>query len=212
MDPKETERLRALVQLEEALYRDGYRRVAGVDEAGRGPLAGPVVAAACILPQGFFLPGINDSKKLSPKMRETLFNKLLENEEIVCGVGIVEPDLIDDINIYQATIHAMKLAIADLNVHPDYLLVDGMSLPDCPIPHSKEIKGDARSQSIAAASVIAKETRDRLMKEYHRRWPLYGFDRHKGYPTAAHVEAIETHGPCSIHRMSFEPLKSLELV
>lgn len=209
--PEELQRLRALLQLEEAANRDGYRRVAGVDEAGRGPLAGPVVAAACILPQKALLPGINDSKKLTPRQRRHLFQSIIDTPDIAYGIGIVDPDVIDRVNIYQATIHAMMLAVAELPSLPDYLLVDGMNLPDCPIPHSKEIKGDARSQSIAAASILAKETRDRIMEEYDERWPEYGFARHKGYPTAAHIEAIECHGPCPIHRMSFQPLKSMQL-
>lgn len=210
--PKELQRLRALLQLEEAARRDGYRLIAGVDEAGRGPLAGPVVAAACILPTNALFPGINDSKKLSSAQRKQLFESLLAAKEISYGIGIVNPDIIDNINILQATIHAMKLAIAELPTLPDYLLVDGMNIPNCSIPHSKEIKGDGRSQSIAAASIIAKETRDRIMIEYDEHWPEYGFAKHKGYPTAAHLDAIERHGPCPIHRMSFEPFKSMELV
>lgn len=209
LDPKEKKRLRALVQLESAARKKGYNLIAGVDEAGRGPLAGPVVAAACILPRNFFIPGIDDSKKLSPKERARILQILQNNHNIHCGVGIVSPDIIDKINIYQASISAMKIAIANLPQPPDYLLVDGMRLPDCPIPHSKEIKGDARSQSIAAASIIAKETRDKIMLEYHEQWPEYGFDRHKGYPTEFHCAAIAKYGPCAIHRMTFEPLKSL---
>lgn len=212
MDPKEKRRLRGLTKLEDAARRDGYRLIAGVDEAGRGPLAGPVVAGACILPDNFFIPGINDSKQLSPLERERIYQLLIEDERVLCGVGIVDSDIIDQINIYQATIHAMLLAIGDLAQLPDYMLVDGMRLKNCTIPHSKEIKGDARSQTIAAASIIAKVTRDRIMVEYDERWPQYGFKRHKGYCTPEHVEAINTHGPCTIHRMSFEPLKSLVLV
>jgi ribonuclease HII len=170
------------------------------------------VAGACILPDNYFIPGINDSKQLTPKERERIYQILIEDERVMCGVGIVDSDVIDRVNIYQATIHAMLLAIGDLTQLPDYMLVDGMKLPGCIIPHSKEIKGDARSQTIAAASVIAKVTRDRIMLEYDERWPMYGFSRHKGYGTPEHIEAIHRHGPCSIHRSSFEPLKSLVLV
>lgn len=212
VDLKEQRRLQTLTQLESAARRAGYRLIAGIDEAGRGPLAGPVVAAACILPDNLFIPGINDSKQLTALERERIYDILTQDHRVLCGVGIIHSDQIDQLNIYQATIHAMKHAIGELVQLPDYMLVDGMKLPNCSIPHSKEIKGDARSQSIAAASIIAKVTRDRLMIEYHERWPVYGFDRHKGYGTAAHIEAIHTHGPCSIHRMSFEPMKSLVLV
>lgn len=211
MGAKEKRRLQIMTQLESAARKAGYRLIAGIDEAGRGPLAGPVVAAACILPDQLLIPGINDSKQLTALERERIYDILTQDPRVICGVGIIDSDLIDRVNIYQATIHAMMYAISELSVLPDYLLVDGMKLPHCTIPHSKEIKGDERSQSIAAASIIAKVTRDRLMREYHDRWPMYGFDRHKGYGTPAHLEALEQHGPCSIHRMTFEPMKSLVL-
>ncbi len=193
---------------EEEAYLTGYQWLAGVDEAGRGPLAGPVVAAACILPKGLLIPQVNDSKKLTPKMRERLFARLTSDPAIYYAVGIVDSVEIDRINIYQATICAMLIAIERLKQAPDYLLVDGMKLPHPTLPCLKIIKGDQLSQSIAAASIIAKETRDRLMLDYHARWPAYGFDHHKGYGTEQHVEALFKHGPCEIHRRSFDPIKT----
>jgi ribonuclease HII len=200
--PDELERLRQLTLFEEEGRQAGFRSIAGVDEAGRGPLAGPVVAASCIIPQNLFFPGINDSKKLPPKKRGELFQELTSHPEVVYGVGIISHEEIDEINILQATIKAMLQAVGELSVAPDLLLVDGMKLP-ASIPVKKIIKGDALSQSIAAASIIAKETRDRLMEEYDRQWPEYGFKDHKGYGTQKHREAIKKYGPCKIHRMSF---------
>ena len=211
MRDDELDRLQQLLHYEEAARRLGYRILAGVDEAGRGPLAGPVVAAACIIPEGILLPGVNDSKQLSARQREILFKQITEHPSIVYGVGIVSPEEIDRINILQASIKAMIHAVELLSVCPDYLLVDGLKLP-YPTPSEKIIKGDAKSQSIAAASIIAKETRDALMFKYHEQWPQYGFDRHKGYGTRKHLDALSMHGPCPIHRMTFEPVKSLALV
>lgn len=208
LEQEETLRLQQMLVYEEEAYRQGYRVIAGLDEAGRGPLAGPVVAAACILPRGLLIPGINDSKKLSPQVRARLFCRLTTDPSIVYGVGLIEAPEIDRINIYQATIQAMWKALDKLNASPDCLLVDGMKLPHpslhcCPI-----ISGDQLSQSIAAASIIAKETRDELMRSYHKEWPLYGFNQHKGYGTSQHLEALEIHGPCPIHRYSFDPIKT----
>ncbi|MCB1106512.1 MAG: ribonuclease HII [Chlamydiia bacterium] len=196
---------------EEEGYSKGLRLIAGVDEAGRGPLAGPVVAAACILPRGLQIKGINDSKKLSPKEREELYHLLTEHPDIYYGIGVVDHLKIDEINILRAALHAMVLAVKELPVEPDYLLIDGNRLPPTRIAAKAVIKGDSRSLSIGAASIIAKHHRDLLMIEYHKKYPHYGFDKHKGYGTKGHVEALKTHGPCPIHRSSFEPVKSLTL-
>lgn len=212
IEQHEFERLVTLNQYEEEARSKGYKWIAGVDEAGRGPLAGPVVAAACLIPSQVYIPHVNDSKKLTPKVRREIFQRLMKDTRITYGVGIVSHIEIDRINIYQATIQAMLMAIAQLAPQPDCLLVDGMNLPHPVIPCTRIVKGDALSQSIAAASIIAKETRDDLMRHYHERWPQYGFDQHKGYATAQHLEAIALHGPCEIHRLSFEPFKVKELM
>ena len=209
IDPKELQRLQMMNKFEEQANFQGFNCIAGLDEAGRGPLAGPVLAAVCVIPRGLFIPNVNDSKLLSPKKREELFKRITEDERISYQIGSIDSAEIDRINIYQATIQAMLMAILKLTIQPDYLLVDGLKLPHPTIPCLKIIKGDCLSQSIAAASILAKATRDRLMEEYHERWPVYGFDRHKGYGTPFHIEAIEKHGPCEIHRASFEPIKSL---
>lgn len=190
----------------------GYQRIAGIDEAGRGPLAGPVVAAACVLPEGLFFPGIDDSKKLSSAKRFTLFQEIISSPGVDYGLGVVGADLVDEINILQATLMAMLMAINRLSFPPDFLLVDGPYLPETPIPGKGIIHGDRLSQSIAAASILAKCTRDQIMDQAHETWPLYGFIKHKGYGTKAHCQAIAEHGPCPIHRMSFEPMKSQERV
>ena len=207
VDP-EQERLYNLNNYEREARAQGFSFIAGVDEAGRGPLAGPVVAAACIIPEGLFFLGIDDSKKLTARERERLFSEITTSLDVKFSVGIISHEDIDRVNIYQATILAMLQAIAGLEIEPDYLLVDGMALPHPTIPSQKIIKGDALSQSIAAASVIAKVTRDRMMDEFDRQWPQYGFKKHKGYGTAKHREAIVSHGPCPIHRLTFEPVKS----
>ncbi len=206
----ELKRLRQLNLFEEEARQGGFQHIAGVDEAGRGPLAGPVVAASCIIPQNLFFPGIDDSKKLSAKKRAELFQELTSNSSVIYGIGIISHEEIDKINILQATIQAMLQAIAKLAVTPDILLVDGMKLPS-PIPSKKIIGGDSLSQSIAAASIIAKETRDRIMEEHDRTWPEYGFKDHKGYGTLKHREAIAKYGPCMIHRMSFKLLEEKEM-
>lgn len=203
IDPIELQRLHDLTIFERAARQQGYNQIAGIDEAGRGPLAGPVVAAACIIPEDIFLPGINDSKKLTPQKRLALFEQIKADTRIQFGVGIVSHSIIDKINIYQAAMEAMRIAVANLPNRPDYLLVDGLKL-EYPIPSQKIIKGDQLSQSIAAASIIAKETRDQIMLEYHQEWPHYGFNKHKGYGTAFHRNALSVHGPCAIHRLSFE--------
>ena len=200
---EEWHRLLSLITFEETARKDGYKAIAGIDEAGRGPLAGPVVAAACIIPSKMFFPGVDDSKKLTPKARAALFKKITASKRVCYGVGIISHEEIDKINIYQATIQAMLQAITKLAKEPDFLLVDGMKLLHPSIPCQKIIAGDSKSQSIAAASIIAKETRDQLMVEYHEQWPHYGFAQHKGYATQEHIAAINKHGPCPIHRLTF---------
>jgi len=184
--------------------RRGYSIVAGLDEVGRGCLAGPVVAAAVILPTR---PprGIRDSKKLSARLREVLCEALYEGGAVV-SVGSARPEEIDAINIRQASFLAMRRALSDLPTRPDALLVDGFEIPDCPIPQRALIKGDSRSTSIAAASIVAKVYRDALMVEFSAEHPEYGFASHKGYPTPEHLEALATWGPCGTHRRSFAPV------
>ncbi len=206
---EEDQRLYALTQIERTERKNGYAIIAGVDEAGRGPLAGPVVAAACIIPPKLHVCGVDDSKKLPAGQRRKIFERLVNDSRIIYAVGIVAVDEIDSINIFQATIRAMLQAVDGLATIPDLLLVDGLALPHPTLACRKVIGGDALSQSIAAASIIAKETRDDLMRAYHDEWPVYGFAKHKGYGTQQHREAIQEHGPCPIHRRSFEPLKSM---
>lgn len=183
----------------------GYNMIAGVDEVGRGPLAGPVVAAAVILPEKFFLPGIDDSKKLSEAKREE-FAKKIEKEAVAIAVSIIDADEIDRINIYESTKKAMLTAIANLESKPDFLLIDAMKL-DTPYHYEAIIKGDAKSISIAAASIIAKVTRNRLMKEYALQFPEYKFQQNMGYGTKDHLDALNEHGITPIHRRSFAPIK-----
>lgn len=203
MKEEEIERLRELSKFEKEEYEKGYTCIAGIDEAGRGPLAGPVVAAAVILPKDALIDGVNDSKKLSEKKREKLYDDIVENA-VAWGVGIVEHTVIDEINILNATRRAMKLAIENLSVKPDFILIDAEKKVDTNgIPYLPIIKGDALSISIGAASIIAKVTRDRIMREYDKIFPMYGFEKHKGYGTKAHVEALKEFGPCMIHRKSF---------
>lgn len=203
---QETLRLKKLVAIEEQVHSLGYERIAGVDEAGRGPLAGPVVAAACVLPSGFVLRGINDSKKLDSETRQHFYEELLRNPDIQYGVGVVEAVEIDLLNILQASLKAMALAIGRLPQAPDFLLVDGNKMPITEIPGEAVVDGDFHCQSIAAASIIAKVTRDQIMMGYHTLYPQYGFDQHKGYGTKQHLQALSAHGPCPIHRKSFEVL------
>ena len=201
-------------EFEQALWQSGITRIAGVDEAGRGPLAGPVVAAAAILPSRWAemglpveLVGLNDSKLLTEAQRETYFEFLTRCAEIEFAIAAVEAGVIDRINILQATHRAMNDALAQMNPLPPHALVDGKPVKTLRVPQTAIVKGDARSFSIAAASVLAKVTRDRLMREYHVKFPEYGFDEHKGYGTAKHLAAIKKHGACPIHRKSFAPLK-----
>jgi ribonuclease HII len=199
---------------ERDLRRRGCERIAGVDEAGRGPLAGPVVAAAVMLPSRWLadglpseLEGLNDSKQLSEVQRERFFTFLTASGEVCFGIAEADAIEIDRRNILQATHHAMKLALTLLSPAPDHALVDGRPVKSLTLPHLAVVKGDARSYSIAAASVLAKVTRDRRMLDFHVRWPEYGFAEHKGYGTPHHLAAIARHGPCPIHRRSFAPLR-----
>ena len=185
--------------------RCGYRLVAGLDEAGRGPLAGPVVAAAVILPRRCQLVGLNDSKQLTDAERERLYDEIRQRA-VGIGVGLSTEREIDAMNILEATRLAMSRAVRSLPSAPDYLLLDAIELHDVPIPQRAIIKGDALSVSVAAASVIAKVTRDRLMDDYHRQYPQYNFRAHKGYGTAEHLRLLAAHGPCAIHRRSFRPV------
>lgn len=200
---EELQRLAALSVFEIEAYKLGYNLIAGIDEAGRGPLAGPVVASAVILPKGISIPSIDDSKKLSAKKREQLYD-VISKEAVGIGIGIVDEKKIDEINILQAAIMAMKIAVGQLNIKPDFILSDAVSLSDLNIPQKAIIKGDSKSISIAAASIIAKVTRDRLMHEYHKKYPAYNFISNKGYGTAEHLEMLRKHGPCEIHRRSFK--------
>ncbi len=187
---------------ERAAWRSGLKHVAGVDEAGRGPLAGPVVAAAVILGPNRHVKGLDDSKRLTPAQRERLFEQILERAPGL-GIGIVDPQTIDRVNILEATRLAMYEALGKLTPRPDLVLIDALRLPALTVSQKPIIKGDRRSASIAAASIVAKVTRDRLMLEADARFPEYGFGRHKGYPTPEHLAALEKHGPCPIHRRTF---------
>ncbi len=204
-------RLQGLTLFENAARSQGYKYIAGVDEAGRGPLAGPVVAAACHLPEGVMLDGVDDSKKLTPAKRAELFKRIAQNPSISYGVGVIDAQIIDQINILRATFEAMLIAVAQMAQKPDYLLVDGHMLPKTSIPAKAIVKGDSLSISIATASIVAKETRDALMNQYHELWPVYGFNKHKGYGTQQHLLALEKYGPCPIHRVTFEPIKTMML-
>ena len=181
----------------------GYRLVAGADEAGRGPLAGPVVAAAVVLPADAILQGLDDSKKLSPTRREELFPKI-QTQAVVYGVAVVNPEVIDKINILQAALLAMQQAVEQLQPVPDLLLIDGNQKTASSIEQWAIVKGDSKSLSIAAASVLAKVTRDHIMQDYHHLYPQYEFARHKGYGTKLHRDLIAKHGPCPIHRNTFK--------
>lgn len=209
MSDLELLRLQAMSTFERFVREQGFRKIAGVDEAGRGPLAGPVVAAACILPDGVFFERLNDSKQLTAKQRDELFAQMLQTQGLCYGLGIVDAGKIDEINILQATFLAMQHAVAALPQKPDYLLVDGNRSPRFSIPSEAIIEGDARSVSIAAASILAKVTRDRLMEKYDTQYPQYGFSKHKGYGTAQHMAALTAHGACPIHRKSFAPVRRL---
>ncbi len=191
---------------EDIAREKGYRFIAGIDEVGRGPLAGPVVASAVILPENISIADIDDSKRLSEKERERLFN-IIKRKAISIGIGVVSEKVIDKINILQATRKAMLTAVSEMNKIPDYLLIDGIHTIDSEIMQSAIKKGDGLSTSIAAASIIAKVTRDRIMYKYNKLFPQYMFARHKGYGTKEHLNLIRLHGPCNIHRKSFKGVK-----
>ena len=197
------QRWQRMSQIEEQLHQDGVFMIAGVDEAGRGPLAGPVAVAAVILPPDARILGLNDSKKLSEKQRLTL-EPVIKEQAVAWNVTMIDHRVIDKINILQATKLGMRQAVKALDPAAAYLLVDGMELDEIDLPQQGLIKGDARSVSIAAASVLAKTARDRLMVEYDAIYPGYGFAKHKGYPTADHKEALRRLGPCPIHRLTFK--------
>ncbi|MBV9673908.1 MAG: ribonuclease HII [Verrucomicrobia bacterium] len=193
--------------LERKFWTQGFSLIAGVDEAGRGPLAGPVVAAAVVLPADFSLAGVDDSKKLIPAAREELFGALTRFSGCISyGIGVSESEEIDRINILQATFRAMERAINALTVKPEHILVDGLHAPTFNCPYRAIVDGDAKSISIAAASIIAKVTRDRIMVNWHESFPKYDFISNKGYATAAHLEQLQSLGPCPIHRRSFSPV------
>ena len=203
MKEKELERLTNLKAYEKQLHEKGFKYICGIDEAGRGPLAGPVVIAAVIMPEGSMIEGVNDSKKVSEKKRELLYDKILE-EAVSYGVAIIGQDEIDDINILNATKKGLTMSLKELTVKPDLILVDALEHIDTlGIPYESIIKGDAKAYSISAASIIAKVTRDRIMREWAAVYPEYGFEVHKGYGTAKHIAAIREHGLCPIHRRSF---------
>ena len=201
-------------EFERVLLRRGVKRIAGVDEAGRGPLAGPVVAAAVSFPADWIsrglpaeLTGLNDSKQLTPVQRAAFFERLIAGGLVQFAIARIDAETIDAINILQATHRAMNQALAQMRPQPEHVLVDGLRVRSLRFPQIPLVKGDARSFTIAAASILAKVTRDRLMLEYDRRFPAYGFARHKGYGTIRHLAALAEHGPCPIHRLSFAPLK-----
>lgn len=203
----ESERLEKLKKFEYMAYSEGFQMIAGTDEVGRGPLAGPVAAAAVILPRDFYLEGVNDSKALSEKKRQSLVGQI-KTEALAWSVAVLSPEYIDRENILNATREAMRMAITALRPVPDYLLIDAVKIPDIKIKQLSIIKGDALSISIACASIIAKVERDEMMKNYDSLYPNYGFARHKGYATREHMLALQQFGPCPIHRRSFEPIKS----
>jgi ribonuclease HII len=202
---KERALFKQMSRYEQELYTQNIQYIAGVDEVGRGPLAGPVVAASVILPRDAYIPGLNDSKKLSESKREELYEQIISCA-VSIGIGIVSAEETDQLNIYQATKKAMMEAVKQLNPQPDYLFIDAMELP-LSIPQRSIVKGDANSISIAASSIIAKVTRDRMMKELGKQYPEYGFEKHMGYGTEYHLEAIRRYGVTAEHRKSFSPVR-----
>ena len=203
MKEKEEQRLEKLKEYENELRNKGFEYICGIDEAGRGPLAGPVVVASVIMPKDSMIEGVNDSKKVSEKKREKLYDLILE-QAISYGVGIIGQDEIDDINILNATKKGLTLSLQELTQKPDLIIVDALTHIDTlGIPYESIIKGDAKCYSISAASIIAKVTRDRIMREWDKVYPQYGFATHKGYGTSAHISAIKEYGPCPLHRKTF---------
>ena len=203
MKEKELERLTALKKFEKELYNKGFNKICGIDEAGRGPLAGPVVVAGVIMPQDSMIEGVNDSKKVSEKKREKLYDLIIE-EAISYSVAIIGQDVIDDINILNATKKGVEEVVKGLDVKPDLIIVDALThINTQGIPYDSIIKGDAKCYNIAAASILAKVTRDRIMRQWDEIYPQYGFSSHKGYGTAKHIQALKEYGPCPIHRRTF---------
>ena len=203
MKEKEEQRLNMLKQYENDLRNKGYKYICGIDEAGRGPLAGPVVVASVIMPENSMIEGVNDSKKVSEKKREKLYDLILE-ESLSYGVGIIGQDEIDEINILNATKKGLTTSLKELTQKPDLIIVDALTHIDTlGTPYESIIKGDAKCYSISAASIIAKVTRDRIMREWDKIYPQYGFAQHKGYGTSAHINAIKEYGPCILHRKTF---------
>lgn len=204
MKEKELERLTKLKEIEETIYKEeNIKYICGIDEAGRGPLAGPVVVAAVIMPENLMIEGVNDSKKVSEKKREKLYEEIISTA-IAWGVGIIDQKEIDDINILNATKKGLTTALKELEIKPNLILVDALTNIDTlGIPYQSIIKGDAKCYSIAAASIIAKVTRDRIMRQWDEIYPEYGFEKHKGYGTKAHIEAIKEYGACPLHRRTF---------
>lgn len=196
-----------MLEYESELYNEGVNIIAGVDEVGRGPLIGPVVACACILPKGFYHKDIKDSKKLSEKKRNEMYKIILDNA-VSIGIGVVSESVIDEVNIYEATKIAMKKAIDDLSVKPEHILIDAMKL-DIDIPRTSIIKGDAKSESIASASIVAKVTRDAMLDLMDKEYPMYDLKHNKGYGTKKHMEALKKYGACKYHRKTFGPVKSV---
>jgi len=203
MKEKEEERLEKLKEIEKDLYEKGIKKICGIDEAGRGPLAGPVVVAAVIMPEDSFIEGVNDSKKVSEKKREKLYDLIIQ-EAISYSIAVVGQDVIDDINILNATKGGVTNVVEGLDIKPDLIVVDALThINTKGIPYESIIKGDAKCYNIAAASILAKVTRDRIMREWDELYPQYGFINHKGYGTAKHIQAIKEYGLCPIHRKSF---------
>lgn len=198
----ELSRIKSLNIYENELYNSNVKIIGGVDEAGRGPLVGPVVAACVVLPKNTIIPDINDSKKLSESKRELLY-EIIKERSISYGIGVVENNEIDEINILNATYKAMQIAISKITINMDFLLVDALKIPNIKIKQKSIVKGDSKSISIAAASIIAKVERDRMMREYHKLYPKYNFEKNKGYGTKEHIEALKKYGPCPIHRKTF---------
>lgn len=207
-EQKEYERIEKMKSYEQQAYQYGYKYIAGIDEVGRGPLAGPVAAAAVILPEDFYLAGVNDSKKISEKKRLQLVEQIKE-KAVSWAVAMVSPQYIDRENILNSTLEAMRMAVQELRPRPDFLLIDAVKIPDIDVKQYSIIKGDSLSISIACASIIAKVERDRVMQAYDLIYPGYGMAKHKGYGTRQHIEAIHKQGPCPIHRRTFEPIKSI---
>ncbi|MBX9924281.1 MAG: ribonuclease HII [Rhabdochlamydiaceae bacterium] len=199
--------LQGALYFEKTARKKGHRKIAGVDEAGRGPLAGPLVVAACMLSEGLFIEGVDDSKKLTPGQRQALYIQIKTHPKIIHSIEVIEPAVVDELNIFQATLHGMREAVLHLSVQPDFILVDGTHSPFPSDRSQAIIKGDHLSHSIACASILAKVTRDAIMEGHDLQWPEYGFAKHKGYPTRQHIQVLQEIGPCPIHRKSYAPVR-----